>query len=163
VIAVTRGARLLGLLSVAAVVLTACGSSTPKTPTGGTALPRLAAPRAGIPSDYTSLAAMEKQLSGAARCTGNGPQSAVCSFLTTTTNGGQIASIQPFQLKVFRSTAAATQYASLVTETNRTRAATGVAERFLLAGPHWVAVPQITTPRSLETLLETYLGGTITS
>ncbi len=162
-IAVTRTAGLVGLLLGAATAVAACGSSTPQTPQGGSALPRLAAPPASVPSDYTTLTALEKQLTGVARCSGNGPQSAVCSFATTTTNDGQIASIQPFQVKVFGSTAAATQYVALVHQTNTTRAATGTAERTLLVGPHWVVVPQTTTASLLERQLQPYLGGTIRS
>ena len=161
-IVVTRGAGLLGLLLGGALAVAGCGSSAPETPQGGTALPRLPPPPTSVPADYTTLTALEGQLSGVASCSSNGPQSAVCSFVTTTTDDGQIASIEPFQLKVFRSTAATTQYVGLVTATNATRSSTGVAERFLLAGPHWVAVPQTTTARSLETELKAYLGGTIT-
>ncbi len=145
-------------LAAAAAVLAACGSQPAAVPTGGSALPSLAAARGIAPGDYTSVAALEARLRGVAICTANGPQSAICSLTTTSPNASEIASIEPFQIKVFGTLSLTRQYLTLLAATNQTRASTGTPSRASLSGPHWVATPQTTTA-DLMRQVQTYLGG----
>lgn len=145
--------------AAAGLTLTACGSDTRSTPTA-TAAPALPPPPASIPADYRTLLALLDPLQGVAKCTSNGPASAVCSLVTTTTNASQISIIRPFQVKVFGSTQAVSGYVKMIKQTNGTRASTGSSVRAALVGPHWVVIPQTTTA-DLLTTLKTYLGGSI--
>lgn len=158
-ITVTRGSAYLGGVVLAALALTACGSDSRSVPTARAA-PTLVAPPATIPADYRTLGAILAPLKGVAQCSKNGPASAVCSLVTTTTNAGQISIIRPFQVKVFTSTQAVATYVTLVKQTNVTRAGTDSAVRQALVGPHWVVIPQTTTADLLATVKQ-YLGGSI--
>ncbi len=153
------GCLLAGLLLGGAA---ACGGSSSikaEPAAGGQSLP--AAP-ASIPADFTTVAQIEAQLRGVANCTANGPMSAICTLLTTTTNTAQIATITPFQVKVFKTTAELQSYLAYVKGANAAYAGTGSAERQYLVGGHWIVTPQVDTS-GLVQIVSTYLGGTLSS
>lgn len=141
------------------VALGGCGgSSHHAAPAADRTLPP---PPATVPADYTTVAALVRQLAGVAHCTPNGPQSAVCTLVTTTTNTAQIVTASPFQAKVFATPAQATAYLAYVHGANLTYAKDGSPVRQALTGPHWVVTPQVDIT-GLAQRLRPYLGGTIT-
>lgn len=142
-----------------ALVLTACGSSSQPAAPGS--VQELKAPPASVPADYTSVAAIVHQLQGVATCVSNGPQSDICTLVTAAMNTAEIATVKPFQVKVFRSVADTQAYLTYLRGVNATYAQDGSPVRQALTGPHWVATPQ-TEADGLAARLKPYLGGTIT-
>lgn len=142
-----------------ALALTACGSSSQPAAPGF--VQELKAPPASVPADYTNVAAIVHQLQGVASCVSNGPQSEICTLVTSGMNTAEIATIRPFQVKVFGSVTDTQAYLKYLHGVNVTYAADGSEVREALTGPHWVAAPQ-TEATGLAARLKPYLGGTIT-
>ncbi|HEX7354763.1 MAG TPA: hypothetical protein VF288_08010 [Mycobacteriales bacterium] len=149
--------KAFAVAAVAATLVGCGGSSTPAAPHDGQ---QLAPPPATVPPDYTSVAALVAQLKGVATCSPNGPQSEVCTLVTATVNSAQIATVQPFQVKVFATAAETQAYLTYVHGANVTYAQDGSPVREALTGPHWVLMPQVASA-DLAARLRPYLGGTI--
>ncbi|MGH3743397.1 MAG: hypothetical protein ACRDTP_00870 [Mycobacteriales bacterium] len=146
-------------IALAAVALAGCGSSSP--PAAPDFVQQLKAPPATVPPDYTSVAAIVHQLEGVATCTPNGPQSEVCTLVTSAMNSAEIATVKPFQVKVFATPDATQAYLRYVHGVNVTYAKDGSPVRRALTGPHWVVTPQ-SESADIAARLKPYLGGTIT-
>lgn len=148
----------IAALAAAALALAGCGSSAARPPATARTLP---APPASVPPDYTSVAALVRELDGVAICNPDGPQSELCSFVTAETNTTQVADVQPFEVKVFATPEATQAYLAYIHGVNETYRQDGNPEREALTGPHWVAFPQGEFP-DLAARLQPYLGGTVT-
>jgi len=161
---VTRVDRAVAAALAAGLVLAgaaACGDSSSPAAAPPEAI-GLASPPANPPADFTTIAAIEQALKGVANCVANGPTSAVCTLLTTTRNTAQIATITPFQVKVFATPQQLQSYLTYFRGANAAYASTGSAKRSFLVGGHWIVTPQVDVSGLAQTLAE-YLGGTLSS
>lgn len=142
------------LLTLAALlaVLSGCGSTASDVPVAKATDPNsLARTSAPPPADFASLAALERALTGVARCHKVGSANDQCVLIT--------ASDQPFLMRIFDSTSTRTNYLADVKRQDAAASARGVAPRGALVGPSWVVVTKVTAPGLLDTLRR-YLGGT---
>lgn len=156
---VIKKAYAVGVALTAAAALAGCGSASHPPPPG--AEHELTPPPATVPPDYTTVDGIVRQLQGVATCSPNGPQSEVCTLVTSAQNPAEIATVQPFQVKVFGTTAGTRAYLTYVHGVNQTYAKDGSAVRRALTGPHWVVTPQ-SESADIAARLRPYLGGTIT-
>lgn len=146
-----RPARLLTIAALAGITasLAACGTSA--APVGGrNGGPTLPPTPASVPSNYTSIAAMEKALDQVAFCTNQGGQVASCRL--------NIASDETFRLQIFTTAGGRAQYLAGVRADDAKTQAAGHASRGGLIGPSWALAPDVATP-GLIPILKPYLGG----